>query len=860
MSSPALMPMASTSIPPSVFLSKSDSPLGSKPEEDSGSFAEYRCFHCGLPATGASACSGEVAGEERLFCCSGCLSVCQVIHEAGLDSFYQRIKKQEASMEPPPGEPADLDQYALQEVQQEFVRELPDGSKQAHLMVEGIHCAACVWLIEKALSGMDGVSRAEVNLVHHRLLLEWRAEQVALPDILKRLAALGYAAVPFNLESVEGKLKQQNRQLLFRMGFAGFGAMNIMWISIALYAGAFSGISSEYRHFFHWVSWAIATPVLLYSGGPIISAALRGLRQGRLGMDLPVAIGALATYSYSLWQTSQGGSHVYFDTVVTFLFVILVGRYLEALARSNASSATLRLLELQPRMATRVTADGEERVAVRKLIAGDRLRVRPGDKVPADGIVLSGDSHTDESMLTGEFRLVHKRVGDRLAGGTVNVEGSLIMQVEQAGSGTVLARIIHLVESAQGSKARVQRLADRIVPWFVAVTLLLSACTFLYWWMHSDFDIALLSATAVLIITCPCALGLATPMAIAVSTGFAARNGVLVRNGEALEGLSGITHVVMDKTGTLTEGRMQVVDIIAADSDRLLKLAGAVERHYSHPLAVAVCASVESAGLCFIDSHDQQLLPGLGVGGRVVDEQGDCEVWVGNEKLMQSVGIEVAAGTREACARIESQMGSAVLVAADGVLLGLLHIEDKLRTGAVDLIASLGRQGIAMTLLTGDSPAAAHYLQQQLSTSVGAPMHVMAGVLPAEKAHEVVALQKRGEHVLMVGDGINDAPALAQADISIAMGGGTDVSMECSDIVLMGSDLQKIPWTLSLGRRTLRTVRQNLMLSLIYNIILVPAAMAAWVTPVFAALAMPLSSLLVIGNAILIRRHMQGVK
>jgi len=641
--------------------------------------------------------------------------------------------------------------------------------------------------------------------------------------------------------------------------------MNIMWISIALYAGAFSGISDEYSHFFHWVSFAIATPVLLYSGSPIISAAIRGLRQAHLSMDLPITIGALATYSYSLWQTLQNGTHVYFDTMVMFLFVILVGRYLEALARRNASSATLRLLELQPRMATRLTADGEERVAVRKLLAGDRLRVRPGDKIPADGIVLEGESHADESMLTGEFRRVHKQAGDRLAGGTVNGEGSLIMQVEQAGTGTVLARIIHLVESAQGSKSRVQRLADRIVPWFVAGTLFLAACTFLFWWMHSDFDTALFAATAVLIITCPCALGLATPMAIAVSTGFAARNGVLVRNGEALEGLSDITHVVMDKTGTLTEGRMRVTDILAVvDQNRLLQLAGAVERHYSHPLAVTICASLEAAGLHFVDADSPQFLPGLGVGAQVRDDrigekeggESTCEVWVGNLKLIQHQGVDVDADMLNACASIESEMAAAVLVAANGQLLGLLRIEDNTREGAAALVTHLGQRGIGMTLLTGDSEAAALHLQRYLTAQTSTAIHVMAGVLPEHKVREVVALQKQGERVLMVGDGINDAPALAQADISIAMGCGTDVSMECSDIVLMGNDLQKIPWALALGQRTIRTIRQNLMLSLTYNAVLVPAAMVAWVTPVFAALAMPLSSLLVIGNAILIRRHM----
>jgi len=815
----------------------------------------------------ASACHGEVAGEEHVFCCNGCLSVCQVIHEAGLDGFYQRLKKREATIAPPPDAPADIDQYELKDVQQSFVRQLADGSSQAHLMVEGIHCAACVWLIEKALGGMRGIVRAEVNLVHHRLLLQWQADQLTLSDILKRLAALGYAAIPFDLESAEGKLKEQNRRLLFRMGFAGFGAMNIMWISIALYAGAFSGISEEYSHFFHWVSFAIATPVLLYSGGPIISAAMRGLRQMHLSMDLPIAIGALATYSYSLWQTLHGGTHVYFDTVVMFLFVILVGRYLEALARRNASSATLRLLELQPRMATRLTANGEERVAVRKLLAGDHLRVRPGDKIPADGIVLEGESHADESMLTGEFKRVHKRVGDRLAGGTINGEGPLIMQVEQAGEGTVLARIIHLVESAQGSKARVQRLADRIVPWFVASTLFLATCTFLFWWMHSDFDTALLAATAVLIITCPCALGLATPMAIAVSTGFAARNGVLVRNGEALERLSTITHVVMDKTGTLTEGRMRVTDIFAVgDKKRLLQLAGAVERHYSHPLAVTICDSLEAECLQYADADSPQFLPGLGVGARVRENcigekeagESDCEVWVGNLKLMQHQGVDVGTDMLNVCANIESEMAAAVLVAANGQLLGLMRIEDHTREGAAALVAHLGQCGIGMTLLTGDSEAAAQHLQHYLTAQTATAIHVMAGVLPEHKVREVATLQKQGERVLMVGDGINDAPALAQADISIAMGCGTDVSMECSDIVLMGNDLQKIPWALALGQRTISTVRQNLMLSLTYNAVLVPAAMAAWVTPVFAALAMPISSLLVIGNAILIRWHMQA--
>jgi len=831
--------------------------------------ADNSCFHCGLAASAASACHGDIEDTQRLFCCSGCLSVCQVIHEAGLDNFYDRLQKRQTSIAPPPNAPADIDQYDLHEVQQEFIQTRSDGSKQARLMVEGIHCAACVWLIEKALSDMKGVIKAEVNLVHHRLLLQWNADQLSLSSIMSRLAALGYAAIPFNLDNVDGLLQQQNRQLLFRLGFAGFGAMNIMWISIALYAGAFSGISAEYRQFFYWISAAIATPVLVYSGGPILLSAWRGLRQGQLNMDLPISIGALATFTYSCWQIIQAGSHVYFDTVVSFLFVILIGRYLEALGRRNASSATLRLLELQPRMATRINGydngnGNDERVAVRKLQAGDILRIKPGDKVPADGIIIEGRSHIDESMLSGESQAQHKQAGDTLACGTINTEQPLIMRVEAVGSATVLARIIHLVESAQGSKAPVQDLADKIVPWFVASTLALASLTFAYWWPQAGFDTALLAATAVLIITCPCALGLATPMSIAVSTGLAAKHGVLVRHGEALEKLSAINHIVFDKTGTLTTGKMRVSAIVLAhahdhndpgksDEQHILQLAGALERHDSHPLAKAVCASVEAASLPFLTCHDPQLHPGMGIRGKV----GEQHILVGNRRFMQQHNITLSDTMIAVCHSTESAMAVPVFIAANGTLLALLRIEDQLKDDVFDLITSLSQRQIGITLLTGDSIAAALHLQQRLCQYSTTPIDVIADVLPEQKSNHIIKLQEQGKQVMMVGDGINDAPALAQANISIAMGSGTDISLQCSDIVLMGSDLKRIAWSLDLGARSLKTIRQNLTLSLGYNIILVPIAMAAWVTPVFAALAMPLSSLLVISNAILIRRHMQ---
>ena len=818
---------------------------------------EDACFHCGLPIPAAAKCQTEIKGVQRTFCCAGCLTVCRMIHDTGLEEFYRRNNYQESQL-PPPEMPVDLDQYDLEEVQAEFVRSLANGIKEANLLVEGIHCAACVWLIEHALGKIDGIHAAEVNLAHQRVLVRWDSKTLRLSSIMQQLGRLGYAAAPFNPEAAEGSMQRSNRALLFRMAFAGFGVLNIMWISIALYAGAFTGIDIEHKQFFHWTSLVIATPVLAYSGWPFFRSAWLGLFQRQLTMDLPIAIGSAVTYLYSAWVTWRQSGEVYFDTVVTFLFFILVGRYLEGLSKRNASSAALRLMELQPRLATLLGADGEQRISVRKLKAGDQVLVRPGEKIPADGKVLHGHSHVDESMLSGESHPVRKEVGSQAIAGTINMDGSLTLSVEDVGNNTVLAKIVHLVEVAQGSKAAVQRVADRIVPWFVAATLGLATLTFLYWARH-DLNLALLAAVSVLIITCPCALGLATPMAIAVGVGAGSKRGVLVRNGQALESLSKITHVVFDKTGTLTEGRMQVVETLPTggfDHARLLMLAAAVESQSQHPLAQAITKAYtkqsRASSLTAVQlprCNGFSIVPGMGVKGSIAASQ----VAIGNLRLMQKAGADIPQELKDEQLRIERAMGVGIMVAVDGRLAGLIHIQDKVRDQSADLINTLRTQGLGLTLLTGDSRGAAEQLQSQLGE-----MNIVAEVMPDEKELEIIRLQDQGERVLMIGDGINDAPALARADVSMAMGSGMDVSMECADIILMNSELERISFAFLLARKTLRTIYQNISISLLYNLILVPAAMAAMVTPVFAAIAMPLSSLLVIGNAVLIHRRVAG--
>ncbi|MCU7809804.1 MAG: heavy metal translocating P-type ATPase, partial [Candidatus Thiodiazotropha sp. (ex Notomyrtea botanica)] len=497
------------------------------------------CFHCSLPVPPHEEVEAEIEGEMQQFCCTGCKAVCQAIFSAGLEGFYQRTPE-DACLAPPPEIPKELALYDLDEVQEEFVGGLEE-ERDIHLLIEGIHCAACVWLIEHTLNAMPGVVTAQVNLSGKRLHVKWHNGRLPLSQIIQRLGQIGYAAVPYDPEVAEGALKKQNRHLLYRMAFAAFGMMNLMWISIALYAGANQG---EFRSLFHWVGFALATPVLLYSGYPFYKGAWSGLKNFHLGMDLPIAIGASITYLYSVYVTLSGSvvGEVYYDTVVNFLFVILVGRYLEAMSKRQAVAATQRLLDLQPRVATLFQDGGEKMVPIRAINIGDTVLVKPGERIPIDGLIIEGRGSIDESMLTGESLPANKGPGDEVSAGTINSHGALQIEVKGSLKNTALGRIISLVEEAQGSKAPIQCLADQIVPWFVAATLGLGTVTFLYW-VGSSLEVALLAATSVLIITCPCAFGLATPMSIAVASGLGAKYGILVKNGEVLEknGLNGFS-------------------------------------------------------------------------------------------------------------------------------------------------------------------------------------------------------------------------------------------------------------------------------------------------------------------------------
>jgi Cu2+-exporting ATPase len=803
------------------------------------------CFHCGLPITADANYHAQLDGAARDFCCFGCQSVCSAIFDAGLQGYYQRTPEG-TLLAPPPALPKDIEIYDLDEVQQDFTT-CSGEVRDIHLLVEGIHCAACVWLIERGLSRVKGVESANVNLAAKRVHLRWRNEQSKLSDILRALSKIGYAAVPYDPESAEGVIKKANRSMLFRLFFSGFAMMNLIWVSIALYSGANQG---EFRDFFHWIGMALATPTLLYAGYPFYRGALGGLRGGRLTMDLPIAIGLTVTYLYSSYVTitANRAGEVYFDTVTNLIFVILVGRYLEGMFRHQAVSATKRLMELQPRVAT-VMQDGEEKVTpIRGVKLGDQVLVKPGYQVPVDGIVLEGQSAVDESMLSGESVPVHKNIGATVSAGTLNTNGALLVEVRTTLQNTTLAKIIRLVEEAQSSKAPIQRLADTIVPWFVFVTLICATFTFLLW-MGKDFEIALMAATSVLIITCPCALGMATPMSIAVASGLGAKHGILVKNGLVLETLSKVTHFVFDKTGTLTEGKMRIAAThLAAGTDKATALcsAAAVERYSEHSVAKAIVAEADEQHCTYRDIPVQQFhaTAGLGVAAEVAGQV----VLLGSIAWLNRNGVVRDEALAQQAEAMETQAMSCVHLAIGGAHVAVFGLADKLRPDAQALINELRASGIAITLLSGDRKIVAEAVAKQLGG-----MEVIAEVMPQDKDQVIQRLQQSGAIVAMVGDGINDAPALIRANVGIALGSGTDVSVESADIVLMHNELDKVRMATLLSRRTLRTIKQNIGLSFVYNAIMVPLAMMTLVTPLVAAITMPFSSLIVIGNAARIR-------
>ncbi|MBI3507266.1 MAG: cadmium-translocating P-type ATPase, partial [Proteobacteria bacterium] len=621
----------------------------------------------------------------------------------------------------------------------------------------------------------------------------------------------------------------------------------VMILAEALYVGEWVETEAQYRVFFHWVSLLLTLPVLLYSALPFFASAWRDLTHARAGMDVPVSFGILTAFVASVWVTITGQGVVYYDSVTMFVFFLLSGRYFEAAARKRATEASEALVRATPASATRLVTDGErtteETVAAAELRPGDRVRIRPGEHIPADGIVLEGQSSVNESLLTGESLPVVKAPGQRLVGGSINIESPLLARVEKTGPDTVLSSILRLLDRAVAEKPRMAQLADRVAGGFVVAVLLLAGLVALYWWQQ-DSPLWLPATIAVLVITCPCALSLATPAAITAATGQLTRLGLLVTRGHALETLARASHFIFDKTGTLTRGRLRLLEtrtLSPLTGAECLRRAGALEHHSEHPIARALIEAAEPAVPMATDVVNT---PGAGMRG-VVDGR---IFFLGTPAYIEEqTGRAADPGMLQ---ELRRRGDTVVLLAGREALHAAFVLSDELRPGARELIAELKRQGKSVMLLTGDHETAARRVADGLGIE-----DLAWDLRPGDKLERVRALQRQGAVVAMVGDGVNDAPVLAAAQVSIAMGGGTAVAAASADMILLSQKLPHLADGLAVARRTLAIIRQNLVWAVVYNLLAIPAAAAGYVTPWMAALGMSASSLLVVANALRLTRQ-----
>ena len=802
------------------------------------------CFHCGLPVPDASRYAVDIAGETRPMCCPGCKAVAEAIVNAGLSDFYRyRTEVSPTAQALVPEALRDMVLFDRADLQETFVTADPENRREASLILEGIVCAACIWLNERHVSALPGVLEFHVNYTTHRAHVRWDASRVKLSDILRAIAEIGYVAHPFDPSRQQEVYRRERHQALRRIAVAGLGMMQVMILAVALYAGAYQGMDAALRNFLRGVSLFITVFVVFYAARPFFQSAWRDLRRRRFGMDVPVSLAIGSAFAASLWATVRGTGEVYFDSVTMFTFFLLTGRFLEMSARHRAGQATEELVRLLPATATRISAAGDERVPVADLVPGDLVRIRPGESVPADGRVVEGLSSVDEALLTGESAPLPRRAGDRLVGGTVNRESPLVMEVEQVGEGTVLSAIQRLLDRAQLEKPALARLADRVAGWFVVALLVLAAAVAWYWW-QVDPERAFAITLSVLVVTCPCALSLATPVALTAATGALTRQGILTTRSHALETLARATHIVFDKTGTLTEGRLRLSEVQrlgALTRDQCLTIAAALEQGSEHPLARALTRDRQVSRL----ATELRAQPGDGIEGRI---QGNCYRLGSRDFVAELSGKKVDSSLTDA------DDGATRVVLGDGQgPLAVFVLEDQLRAGAGDAIVGLRRLGLQVELLSGDGPAPVRRVAEALGIEVA-----RSRMRPQDKLDHIRTLQQRGAVVAMVGDGVNDAPVLAGAQVSLAMGSGTQLAAASADMMLLSEQLEHLVTAVCRARKSMTVIRQNFAWAVLYNLVAVPLASRGWIAPWMAAIGMSTSSLVVVVNSLRLRDSSGG--
>jgi Cu2+-exporting ATPase len=794
------------------------------------------CYHCGLPVDPTARYVVSIDGCEQSVCCPACQAVAQTINAGGFGNYYRF--RTEASTQPT--QPLAYVQYDQPEFQQHWLTALGNDKVECEWLIEGMHCAACVWLLENYLRRVPGVDAVQVNFATQTAFLRWDMTQQKPSDVCRAIAGIGYRPQPYSRDRAEQLRQREQRMALRRLGVAGLGMMQIGMCALGLYAGAIDGIEIVYRDFLRWVSLIVCIPMVFYSGQPFFSGAWRGLKLRQPGMDVPVALAIALAFAASVWATLRGDGEVYFDSVSMFIFLLLGSRYLEQRALHYNGRLSTDLLSLLPSAATRLDNLGRtQRVPLEALVIGDTLLVGDGEAIPADGDLLDAHASVNEAALTGEFMPVQKQYGDMLLAGSINGAQPLTMTIGKLAQHSRMATIHALSRRALLQKPRITQLADRIASHFVVAILGLAALTYAVWlWVEPAR--AFWVVLSVLVVSCPCALSLATPAVIANATQALRRFGLLVTRADAWEKLGSITDVVFDKTGTLTEGRMCVTAVApcrARNATIDLDIAAALEVGSNHPLAQAFDKRNITPALA------PEYYVGAGVEGTIAGRR----YRLGNAQFaLQLCGAE--GDPHGAEMQPPSTGGQWILLADSQAPLCWFCIGDELRANTPAVIHALRRRGLTLHILSGDNSNAAHTLAAQLKIG-----NVVASATPEQKLDYIKTLQRDGRRVLMVGDGINDIPVLAAADVSIAMTAASQLAKTNADCILLSPQLDRLPLLFACARKVKRVMQENLAWALGYNAIAIPLAALGWVPPWLAAVGMSLSSLLVVGNALRLR-------
>lgn len=799
------------------------------------------CWHCGEALPQADAPLARVGKQTHAVCCQGCKAAAEWIDQLGLADYY-RLRSEPATRAPDADTiQRDAELWQRPQLSRHVVRTLDDGWRESIFLVDGVRCSACVWLIERAIGTLDGVASVQVNAAARRARIVWREADISLADLIQAFARTGYRALPLDAAAIDDTRRRESRSALKRLLVAGFGAMQSMMYAAVLYFGGDDESAGGTRELFRWLSMLVATPVVLYSAQPFFAGALRSLRARRLGMDVPVALAIALIYAASLVEALRGGAEVYFESVSMFVFFLLVGRYLEMRARHRAGDLGDALARLTPMFADRLRADGSlERVGALELQHGDRVHVAEGSLVPADGRVTQGQGRVDEALVSGESAPIAKARGDALIAGSLLVEGPLELVVERAGEETQLAGIIALVTRAQTARPRLAEVGERMAARFVARVLTLAALTAIAW-AFVDPTRAFPATLAVLVVSCPCAFALAVPAALTRALAVLARHGVLVVQPDVIERLTQVRHAVFDKTGTLTEARLDVeqIHVLRADGvtperarEQALALAGALARGSRHPVAQAVAAAAGAHATLAVEGLQAEA--GRGLRGRIEGRE-----WRLGQPAFACAGQGV-----------DAALEHAVVLADDEGPFAAFELSETLRTDARATIADLRDEGIHVEIVSGDSAPRVEAIARRLDINA---WHARQS--PADKLARLDALHVEGTPVLAIGDGINDAPVLAAADIAVSLASGTDLAQATSHLVLNGDRLGGLVSARRIARETMAILTQNQRWALAYNLSAVPIAAFGFVPPWLAALGMSLSSLVVVLNALRIGRR-----